>query len=1089
MADDTQAPNQAAAPVAEQPQSPSLMDTIQAKASDMLDFHKHLNDYYQVANAAAHGDLDAQQQTAQNSLGMAMGTIQSVPIEQAEGLAAKGLEAAQHNLNAINDAAQTGNATAVDLARAQQLQGRAQAFAERAAQQRAVKRGFADGGPVSAAPAAAQPDATPSEAAVNVFNPEGDLVSIAPHQLNDALEWGYTQASPEEVHNYALQQKYGTTGQTLAAGAEGVAEGATFGLSAPLELGLGITTPNAIAGRAAANPLTHNVGQVAGLVGSSAIPGVGEAGLLEKAGQGAADVAGLGKTGAGFLNQVAADTVKGAFEAALFQGTSEEIPRAFTEDPDKFAQSAIADIGLAGVMGGVFSGTIGAALRKSGMSAAESLHGMPSLGEGANESAAAAATKPVRGSFVSELDMPKMEAGDLQTSIENSNILKPQEKTNIIDGLNSLKSNSKEIEAAAKEIGAEIAPGMLSDSKWVGKGVDSLVNGAPTYSGLRVAGKYTQGYNIANKAIDDAVGGGSQYTKAEVGNLMKSSIADQIKEQAAPITDMYNEIKKYHSFIPLSEEAVPELTKELQGMKEIKLAPNSPGAKLAKDVLSEIGNIKTVDDIKTYNSALWDRIPPTASASEKHMVSTVSDALKRLENQSVETFAKSMPMNDEAKAAIQSLVQQRKAADAAYKPFIGKIQTLAEQLGKSRISGAQSAINFLTHDLTPEQVTQKLFAKNNSEFLQFFKKEFPEQFEMMRQYQKGALRDESLSKETGQLSPKLLFNKINKLEPEIQKSLFSDAELKKLKAAETYLQAFPKRFNPSGTADQSAFRSFFEHGVTGGLIANARDFGIEQFIKHVSGSPEVTQATALARATTNGFKSAQRAIKAIMNPDNAAMPAALAPSIAARNKLKGLVLEIAQDPGKLNDINHNNPVEDYKQPFALTSSRAAAYLNSIRPVSSPSNPLDAHIPPSPGERAAYDRQVDLANNPNLILNHIKQGNLIPQDIKTVATIYPNYYQHLSQKLVDAVGEQTAKGKIISYKTRIGMSLFLGRPLDSTMTPLSIQAAQPIPQDAQQPQQASKPPSSASQKGIQKLPSLYRTPSQASAADKTNRGSR
>lgn len=1089
MADDTTPDNSTTQDAT--PKEPSLADQIQAKASDLLDFHKHLNDYYQVANAAAHGDPNAQQQTAENSLGMAMGTIQSVPAEAAEGLAAKGLEAAQHNLNAVHEATQAGSATAIDLARAQQLQGRAQAFAERAASQRAARRGFADGGVVSdTQPAAATPDAPPPEAGVNVFNPEGDLVSIAPHQLNDALQGGYTQASPDDVQNYALQQKYGGVGQTIAAGAEGAAEGATFGLSAPAELALGITTPNAMAGRAAASPLAHNIGQVTGLAGSALIPGVGQAELLGKAGQGVADVAGLGKTGAGFLNQVAADTVKGAFEAALFQGTSEEIPRAFTEDPDKFAQSAIADIGLAGVMGGVFSGTIGAALRKAGMSGAESMLGHPTLGgEAAEESTAAAATKPTRGTFVSEIDMPKMEAGDLKTSIENSNILKPEEKENIISGLTSLKPNSKEIESAAKEIGAEIAPGMLSDSKFVQKATDSLINGAPTYSGLKVARKYSEGYNIANKAVDDVVGAGSQYSKAEVGNLMKSSIADQIKEQAAPITDMYNEIKKYHGFIPLSEEAVPGLTKEIQGMKEIKLSPSSPGAKLAKDVLSEIGNIKTVDDIKMYNSALWDRLPPTASTSEKHMVSTISDALKRLENESVETFAKNMPMNDEAKAVIQSLVEQRKTADSAYKPFIKKIQTLADQLGKSRISGAQSAINFLTHELTPEQVTNKLFAKNNSEFLKFFKKEFPEQFEMMRQYQKGVLRDEAVSKETGQLNPKTLFNKVNKLEPEIQKSLFSPAELKKLQAAETYLQAFPKRFNPSGTADQSAFRSFFEHGVTGGIISNARDFGIEQFIKHVGSSPEVTQATALARATSNGFKAAQKAIKAIMNPDNATMPAALAPSIAARNKLKGLVLDIAQDPGKLNDINHNNPVEDYKQPFALTASRAAQYLNSIRPVSSPSNPLDTHIPPPPGERAAYDRQVDLANNPNLILNHIKQGNLIPQDIKTISTIYPNYYQHLSQKLTDAIGEQTAKGKIISYKTRIGMSLFLGRPLDSTMTPMSIQAAQPVPQDAQPPQQGSKPPSSASQKGIQKLPSLYRTPSQASAADKTSRGER
>lgn len=945
-------------------------------------------------------------------------------------------------------------------------------------------QGYADGGEV-----VQQPDALAQTApTVNVFDPTGELVGIDAHQLPDALDSGYSQASPEEVHNYALQQKYGSAGQTLAAGAEGAAQGATFGLSVPAELALGITTPEAIKGRAEANPLAHNIGQVTGLAGSALVPGAGEAELLGQAGQAASDALGLGKTGAGFLNQVASDTVKGAFEAALFQGTSEEIPRAFTEDPDKFAQSAIADIGLAGIMGGVFSGTIGAALRKAGLSHAEAL-GSATLGTAAEgESSASAATKPLRGSFVSELDMPAMEAGDLKTSVENSNILKPQEKENILSGLTKLKANSKEIEDAAASIGAPLAPGMLSDSKFVQKATDSLVNGAPTYSGLRVAAKYTEGYNAAAKAVEDVVGSEApQYTKAELGNALKTSISKEIQDQSAPISNMYNEIKKYHSFIPLSEEAVPGLVKDIENMKEIKLSPSSPGAKLARDVLSEIGNIKTVDDIKMYNSHLWDRLPPTASLSEKHMVSTISDSLKKLENESVETFAKSMPMNDEAKAAIQSLVQQRKAADSAYKPFISKIQTLSEQLGKSRISGAQSAINFLTHDLTPEQVTQKLFTKNNSEFLKFFKKEFPEQFEMMRQYQKSELKESAISKETGKLSPKILFNKVNKLEPEIQKSLFTPAELDKLKAAETYLQAFPKNFNPSGTSHTSAFRSFFEHGVTGGLVSNARDFSIEQFIKHVGASPEVTQATTLAKATRSGFNAAQKAIKAVFNPDTANMPAALAPSIAARNKLKSIVLDIAQDPGKLNDINNNNPVEDYKQPFSLTASRAASYLNSIRPTASPTSPLDTEIPPSAGQRAQYDRQVDLAQNPNLILKHIKEGNVIPQDIKTVNTIYPNYYNHLSQKLTDAMMEQVSKGKVIPYQTRIGISLFLGRPVDSTMTPMSIQAAQPQSSQIQQPQQSAKPPSKSSQSGLQKLPTMYRTPAQASQVDKTDRG--
>ncbi len=74
-------------------------------------------------------------------------------------------------------------------------------------------------------------------------------------------------------------EKYGSPGQQIAAGLEGIAKGVAGPLAPAAELATGITTPEAIRGRAEANPWTHGLGEAAGFAGSALIPGLGEANL------------------------------------------------------------------------------------------------------------------------------------------------------------------------------------------------------------------------------------------------------------------------------------------------------------------------------------------------------------------------------------------------------------------------------------------------------------------------------------------------------------------------------------------------------------------------------------------------------------------------------------------------------------------------------------------------------------------------------------------------------------------------------------------------------------------------------------------
>jgi hypothetical protein len=77
-------------------------------------------------------------------------------------------------------------------------------------------------------------------------------------------------------------------------------------------------------------------------------------------------------------------------------------------------------------------------------------------------------------------------------------------------------------------------------------------------------------------------------------------------------------------------------------------------------------------------------------------------------------------------------------------------------------------------------------------------------------------------------------------------------------------------------------------------------------------------------------------------------------------------------------------------------------------------------------------------------------------------------------------ESLSKGKSIPYKTRIGLSMFMAQPLDSTMTPGAILSAQPQPAPPPQPQGKEKGSSLA------KLPKSYQTPGQAAESDRSDR---
>jgi len=215
------------------------------------------------------------------------------------------------------------------------------------------------------------------------------------------------------------------------------------------------------------------------------------------------------------------------------------------------------------------------------------------------------------------------------------------------------------------------------------------------------------------------------------------------------------------------------------------------------------------------------------------------------------------------------------------------------------------------------------------------------------------------------------------------------------------------------------------------------------------------------------------------------------PDAKDRDKLDKTIDYYHNNQEKVQDIN-NGDLGHYLpgHQVALTAAtvQSAAYLAQLKPRAYQSSPLDTPIEPTSAQIQRYHDALDIAHSPAIVLQKVKDGTLQASDVQDLTHMFPNLYNNMKTKVVDELHTAVARKEVIPYKTRVSMSLFLGQPLDTSMTPSSIQAAQP--QQAQGPsgqQQQSKP--MKNRKGTNSLGksnSSYQTQSQSAESDRNNR---
>lgn len=898
---------------------------------------------------------------------------------------------------------------------------------------------------------------------VPLVSPSGDPAAVPGHERELKLSQGYTLPTTDQLQSLLDQTKHGTTAQTLASAAEGAAETASLGTSGALESAFGVPKEEQLK-RAKTNPIAHGIGEVAGVVAPALLgevaPAVDVLGSVGKLAESWAKAA-VGGTEGSLAAKLAGWAGKGAAEGATLSG-EHVLNEAMLGDPNATAEHAMAEVGLSSLIGGA-GGAIVGKLADTGSNLANRL-----------------------------LDR---DGG-------------------VFSNLTKLKENAGEVTAAAARLGVEPVPGQLSASKIV-QDLQSQIAKEPTIIGRQAQASVDKQFEAIRQATADALGESTPMTKAEVGESLRKGITEKLQETYRPISDAYDYLKTELKEVQLDESSLIKATRDIRNIEGVRVSPSSPEYKLAESVGEEVRNLSNVTELRQYASSIARQT--TGNPSLKYVGNAIRGILSDLEEGAVTASTKEMVKAGRMSQGELELINNARAASKQqYKTLMEKMGELGDVLGKRKIYGPQDFLSHLS-DVPAENVANKLFQKNNSKFLTFLETEFPKQASTLSRYQKSSIAEKAFK--DGMVSPSLALREIDKLEPEVQKFLFSPENLAKLHDARTLIEAMPKDINPSGTAKSVAWNSVLnpartfmhtlEGGYFGGPVGAAAALAgqlagpeISTWAKRsalrrlVSASPtEAAQhqvlgtLSELAQKTAKTVTSAARAVFSKEGFERLAL------SKDERSRLSDKLTQLNDNPQKLVDrvakmtegIAEHAP--DTSSAISSTVGRAVGFLSSKLPKPTQLSPFSKPTEPSDFEKAAFKRSAEAVLDPVGVLQRVADGTVSTPDVQALQSVYPTLYSSMRQAVASQMADAVTSGTKVPYSTRLGVSLFLGEPVDNTLSPQSINTVQmSFITNAARPQPGQPALAGGRKKGsslaLSKVGQEYSTPEQAAAYRRT-----
>lgn len=954
---------------------------------------------------------------------------------------------------------------------------------------------------------------------------------------------------PEGLDDYVKdldEEKYGTVPEMAKTFAEGAASSATFGLSTGVEKALGVK-PEDIAARRETNPGSHIAGQITGLL----VPGSLAGKALGAAGKGAAALVDLAEP-VTVAQRIGSGAVKAAVENGLFQA-GDDVSKMFSgqmgDDPGKAFETAVTDVGLAAVLGGGIGAGMtggaegakalwGATMGKETTGLLNAIKNKAGGIEGQAEDNVL--DQALMSTGLAEGMSPEVRAAMSQDPAisELASVLRQTDSN--ASGM-AYQQAEQSFRQRVGEVQAEtmgFSPGELptkgdldkySHGRNIGetlaKEYDTVVKPlSEEYETLRA--KYAKADLVPSiaeraetsaKAQDKAFGrlqkAQQQLQKALKANSPEDAIhwEGEMREAKMALDDVAQSAKKQGT-VDSAIEKINTLA-EKEGWT---MSPSSDIMREVNRVVKELPNAKTLNKLSQYITQVGENTASKLPYGMSDPVSRAGGLMQRILREAEGDVMGHFVGSEEGVGALERYGQLRKS----YAEAAGLKDQISDAVG---VRGSTANYGKALRGMA-EQDGEKLLARaaggKDAAWLKFVEEKFPQTAEAIKKYHLEQIVSKSIDKD-GTLSSKKLINYIDtQMSPQLREFTLSQEQLAKLKTSDALLE----RLNSGSHNFSNTARTIDK--VLGGLPGSALGMAVgalthNPIIGAVAGlltktvGKDVPDAGRLALlkflgsdrpVSAAGFKSMVEMIQATIKGENLTgkvvkdlftagrevLPSHLMPSERERTKLDKELQKAQADGGRSlmnlgNDAAHYLP--QHAGAAAQTTMNAVNYLNTLRPSQTKMSPLDAKPIISQADKAKFDRALNIAQQPLVVLHHMKQGTLTQGDVQTMRTLYPSLYRSISSKLTEQVSDSVQKGKIIPYSTRMGLSMFLGQPLDSTMTPqavMAIQAVQqgPSQQDAgQQPQVGGggQQPPKHSTTSLGKLPGMYQSPDAARQA--------
>lgn len=879
---------------------------------------------------------------------------------------------------------------------------------------------------------------------------------------------------PDEYLKQANEEAYSGPANTGKAFLQGVGEG-LIGPAAPfLERHLLHENPEDIRNNAEAHPYVKGAGQAVGL-GMGMLTGTGEAALMGKAGELAAAAAGLSKVGegVGLGYKVGSEAVKQAAEMAVLQG-GDEVSKMVLQDPNASAENAIANIGMAAALGAgggaLMAGVVSPLWKVTVGNKADEFFNVLSNKLGGREGEASIAA-----------DLAQKGGIDI-----------PPEFQAKIDG-----------NLTAEDLHSKLSQ---SDTTYAGKKFQRSL--------------YEFNDNIAN-TMSETIGVKPNYhenlpdlDKYTTGSQLTDSLHNELKRTIDPISKEYDAVNERFSNSPVFQndlKAAADKMADVSIKQGWRKSDSDAQVQLMQRTWKDMTKQETAADLKNYITNLRTNHPfgsPTYAAAKE-----ISTILKETQEQAI---TKGILAKGGSSEVADKSLQDYQALKAKYGTVMNTIDNLNEHLHVGKYYGPGSFLKSLKElgSSNGEAVLNRLAGSNRANVLELLKENAPETLAKVRQYHV----DKLLADAGGdKLNPYKLTKQFDARTPQVKDLIMDQAGQQRFQALGDILEKMKDPThnwsNTARTVDK------LTHGAASPLtmLATMMGHGGEAILGHVgklgfseghdalrlgmmkflaSDAPVKSEGlkamfqfmhntykgeNLLSKATTNLFKSGSQVLGTHLIPDD-----------KDRSKLDKQVTNFNLNPDKFTAqqdgaaVGHYLP--DHQAALTQVSSRALQYLQQVKPHPQRLGPLDREIPPSSAQTARYNRALDIAQQPAVVMQHIKDGTLQMSDIQDLNAMYPAAYKQMSQKLSNEMtNKHGEEEEPIPYRVRMGISLFLGQPVDSSMTPQSIMAAQPKANQPQQNTGSSKKQRSAS--GLNKLgkaDKMSMTASQAAESDRAGR---